>query len=143
MDSAHASRSSERFATSLHGRVLAQGRSFPVTITALSHEGLAAEGSELTHLLGAFIVVIALESSGDTSWSPKAGGPQYLHLFSAAAESESHGSGEGRLSAVFTDMAEPARRLLEAYIGQISRGRAARSAGGVFSRPPEQRIDLA
>lgn len=143
MASAHAPRSSEQFATSLHGRVLAQGRSFPVTITALSHDGLAAEGSELTHLLGAFIVEIALESSGDTSWSPKAGGPQYLHLFSAVAESEPHGCAEGRLSAVFTDMAEPARRLLDDYIGQLSRGRAARSAGGVLSRPPERWVDLA
>ena len=136
------SRESERFATSLHGRVLTQGRSFPVTITALSHEGLIAEGSECAQLLGSFTIEIALESSVDTSWNPKAGGPHFLHLFSAAAEREVDGVGsDGRMRAYFADMAEPARRLLSDYIRQLAGGRAARSAGGAVSRPPERFVD--
>ena len=140
------SREGERFATSLHGRVLTQGRSFPVTITALSHEGLVAEGSECAQLLGGFTIEIALESSSDTSWNPKTGGPHFLHLFSAAAEPDadspdSDGRTDGRLNARFTNMADPARRILSDYIRQLAGGRAARSAGGALSRPLERFVD--
>jgi hypothetical protein len=122
--------------------VLVQGRSFPVTVIALSDAGLVAEGSDLAGVLGGFMLEIALESSGDTAWNPKAAGPEFLHLFSAGAERESD-TPSGRLRARFTEMSEPARRLLRDYLCQLGRGRAGRSVGGALSRPPEGLADRA
>lgn len=131
-------RDPERFNTCLHGRVLARGRSFPVNVTELSQDGLVAEGSDLAHVLGPFALEIAIESSGGPAWNPKSAGPQFLHLFSASAERVGDSLSEGRINARFTEMSEPARRLLLGYLRQIAADRMGRSAGGAVARPPER-----
>ena len=67
MNDDRAPRESELFPTCLHGRVLTQGRSFPVTITALSEDEVVAEGSDLCDVLGGFTLEMALASSPEES----------------------------------------------------------------------------
>ena len=135
MNDDRAPRESELLPTCLHGRVLTQGRSFPVTITALSEDEVVAEGSDLCDVLGGFTLEMALESSPEGSWNPKCSGPQFLHFFTAGAERDL-AAASSRVCARFTDMSEAARRLLRAYIAQLAGGRAARPAGHAFGRMP-------
>ena len=108
----------DRLATSLHGRLASGGRSYPVTITALSPGEVSARGSGLAELDGAFTVEIAFETDGG-AWNPKASGPAFLHFFTARATRVDEFPGPDSLTARFLDMSATSQRLLGDFLRQL------------------------
>lgn len=130
--------------TRLTATLLSGDRLFPVTVTALSERGFAAEGVSLDGLEDEFLLEMTLPPLAESSWSPKAppaltkGSIERVRMHARLASMAPSGAGTSLckgLAGTFEHMSEGCRNALRGWLARLAGARRPISRGCAPRQP--------